>query len=79
MTIYSGFSPSNMVIFHGYVKLPEGISQETMEPSNWEGSWEKTCSDLARLALTAAGLTLAMPLVSLGLDSGSGIINWINW
>lgn len=48
------------------------------QPSNWEGSWEKTCSDLARLALTAAGLALAVPLVSLGLDSGSGIIHWIN-
>ena len=25
MTIYSGFSPWKMVIFHSYVSLPEGI------------------------------------------------------
>ena len=24
MTIYSGFTPLKMVIFHGYVSLPEG-------------------------------------------------------
>jgi hypothetical protein len=25
MAIYSGFFPLNMVIFHSYVKLPEGM------------------------------------------------------
>ena len=28
MTIYSGFSHKKMVIFHSYVKLPEGKIQE---------------------------------------------------
>ena len=38
MVIYSGFSPKKIVIFHSYVKLPEGI-------------WDYTCGCLMLLTV----------------------------
>jgi len=63
MAIYSGFNPSKMVIFHSYVKLPEGIqiygASRAQERTRWQRQIsvvvDSLMAELCAPSTTAAG------------------------